>query len=330
MKKYLSFILLALTLGAIVSCGDDSEDEKKGKFDMSQFLGEWCAVSGSTATQLSMANMSFTGLVYTNLNTQPELYEELSGAWIYYPENDMLQMNVAHSATLTQATNSYKVLKATSNLLQLREQKTGAVEEYYKLVQTLNLEAGGEASIASYLDAASYTSTNTSICEVNGSGIVTAKGQGVAFVTATDGSGNAIVVKIEVKARVASYVAELLGTIDDILAKHGEPSVSGTIGSNKAVLYKQPSFDTAIKNLQYQYDESTREVTRILMSYQSDTEHQSDTNFIKANYIDHGGNMYGTELDYGSNTYLIMPFTDDSGMWVSYNNFKYYLREGHF
>ena len=141
MKKIYYSVFLMFLFSILTSCGGDDEKKTEGNFDSKQFQGEWCSISGSTATIFAIANNTFTGEVYTNLATTPTLYETLSGTWGYYPMNDMLQMEVMHSRTLEQVTNSYKVLKADNRTLQLREQSTGSIDDYYKLLGTITIEA---------------------------------------------------------------------------------------------------------------------------------------------------------------------------------------------
>lgn len=329
MKKTHFYFLLMLFMGILTACSD-SDESTNGNYDSSQFVGEWCSINGTSATIWVMNNITMTGEVYVNLATTPSLYETLSGPWVYYANNNVLQMSIMHSHSGHQTTNSYKVLKAGNGMLQLQEQNTGSVDDYYKLVGNITVGAGESTSL-SYGDfkPVGYLSSNTSIATVDENGVLAAKSQGVVFISMYS-DDMTVIFKVNVKGRVENYEKELFTTIDDVMAKRGTPDASGTYQQNSAILYNSPSFDTALSNVQYQYDENTREISRILTVYKSYSDYNSDRNFIISNYIDHGYNMYGIEQDYDSNKFLISPFTNSGVNYVSYNNQQYHDRTGHY
>ena len=328
MKKFFSLLLLSLGIVFIASCNDD-ENEKKGKYESSQFEGEWCMLSGTTATDLVLTAKSLSGAVYVNVTTTPRVKDELSGSWSYTPNSEMLQMNFIYSISSLQKASYYKVINCTDYMLLLREQETGSEDTYYKVIGTQKLELGQTYDInVPNFQNADYVSSNPAIAAVNAQGRVTATGQGVAFITVSSLQGS-VIVKVNVAGNVDRFVGELFSDIDAVMAAHGTPDVTGQIGQNRAIVYRQPSFASALSTIQYQYDESTREVTRILTLYAEPTDYEKDANFIKTTYINVSGNLYGLNEVLTNNPYLLSPFVD-GGYYISYNNQSYYFREGHY
>ena len=329
---FLFFVSLSLVMG-MTACSKDSDSESKGKYTADQFRGQWCAMGGSVALLLDMGNSSFTGEVYMDLENTPVLFDQLSGTWVYYPANDMIQMDILHSSSLQQESSSYKVMKVNSRILQLREQSTGAEDVYYRLVEKKTIQQGTSYTI-DYSSVGNFSptvcvSSNPNIATVNAQGHVTAKSQGVAFISLNAGD-ETVVAMVKVTGIVEQYSTEVMSNIDYIIKQHGTPDVTGQSGRNQAILYKQPSFHPAVSAVQYQYDERTREVSRILTVYNNQSGYSNDASFVIANYLDLGTNQYGLKSDYMDNDFFISPFTSDGSYYISYNNLKYYLREGHF
>lgn len=329
---FLFLITFPLIMG-MTACSKDSDSAPKGKFTTEQFYGQWCAMEGSVALVLDMGNMSFTGEVYMDLEKTPILFDKLSGTWVYYPANDMIQMDILHSSSLQQNTSSYKVMQVNSRILQLREQSTGAEDVYYRLVEKKTVKQGTSYTIdyssAGNFSPTNYVSSNPNIATVNAQGLVTAQGQGVAFIILTSGD-EMVVAMVKVTGIVEQYSSEVMSNIDDIIKQHGTPDLTGQSGQNQAILYKQPSFHPAVSAVQYQYDEKTREVTRILTVYNNQNGYSNDASFVITNYEDLGNNQYGLITDYMGNDFFISPFISDGGYYISYNNLKYYRKVGHF
>ena len=328
MKKFFSLLLLSLGIVFMASCNDD-ENEKKGKFESSQFEGEWCMLSGTTATDLVLTAKSLSGAVYVNVTTTPRVKDELSGSWSYTPNSEMLQMNIIYSISSLQKASYYKVINCTDHMLLLREQETGSEDIYYKVVASPTLELGQSCDIdLPNFPNADYVSSNPAIATVDAQGRVTAVGQGLAFITVSTLQGS-VVVKVNVVGNVYKLVDDLTSDIDAVMSAHGTPDVTGQSGQNSAIVYRQPTFVTGISAIQYQYDESTREVTRILTLYKEEADYESDANFIKTTYINVSGNLYGLNEVLTNNPYLLSPFID-GGYYISYNNQSYYIRKGHY
>lgn len=332
-KGFVSIFLMALVIG-ITACSSDSDSDSKGKYESSQFHGQWCAIDGPVAMVLNMETSSLTGEVYLNLSTTPTLYETLSGTWGYYPSNDMIQMQLLHSSNGHQQTESYKIVQANSRMMKLREQSTGAEDVFYRLIDTRAVDEGSSFTInydgGGSFQPASYSSSNTSIATVDYKGQVTAIGQGIAFISVFSQQSETVVVKVQVTGTIGHFVAEVMSNIDAVIRSHGTPDAAGQYGQNHAILYKQPMSHPALNIIQYQYDDTTREVTRILTRYNDITSHTADADFVKANYLDLGGNLYGLTEDFKGNSFFISPFVSEGQYYISYNNEQYFLRVGHF
>ena len=323
-----SILLLALTMG-LASCSDDSETENTGSFTQAQFQGKWCALEGPVAMVLTLESSSLEGEVYLNLSTTPTKYETLSGSWVYYPTNDMLRLQVLHSRTLQSESQDYKVLQVNDKVLKMREQETGAENIFYRMLDTKTVKQGAVFNI-DYPASVGYASSNSSIASVTDDGQVRANGQGVAFISVYTQDDQMVIVKVHVEGVIETLVDEVMSDIDKVLSRYGTPDAKGQMGGNQAILYRNPASYPALAALQYQYDESTREITRILTVYNSQDAYQIDADFIVANYINHGNNLYGENAEYMSNDYLISPFISDGSCYVSYNNQNYFRRVGHF
>ena len=321
---------MALSFG-LVSCSSDSnsETDNTGTYTKEKFEGNWCALEGAVAMLLTLESSSLNGEVYLNLPTTPTKYETLSGSWVYYPTNDMLRMQILHSQTLQSQTEDYKVLQLNDKVLKLREQSTGAEDVFYRMVDTKTVKQGTTFNI-NFVSSVGYNSSNPSIASVDNNGMVKANSQGVAFISIFTQDDQMVVVKVQVKGTVEFFVDEVMSNIDDVLSRYGTPDDKGKIGENQAIVYRNPTSYPAISALQYQYDETTREVTRILTMYNTQNLYQIDANFIVANYISHGNNLYGIHTEYLSNDYFISPFVSDGRYYISYNNQKYFRRVGHF
>ncbi|MBP5340108.1 MAG: hypothetical protein J6Z14_12550 [Prevotella sp.] len=339
MKKAFEIAALVLCCVAVFT-GCKKDDDEAPVILSADMFGEWCSLADydNSATVLRLGrNMDLTWNTYQNITTNPKLSEELSGYWIYHTDSRVIAMNVNYSKrddmiTENTVTESFNVAKLTKNSMTLRDMQYGSETTYYRVVES-HENVYGEAFDISYgkdtTAVKSFTSSNPGIARVDNTGHVTTNNAGIAFITVHIGDDVAIV-KVEVKTRVGVYVQELSLTIDDVLAAHGQPDNSGAVGQNMAIIYRQSIFDEALSAIQYQYDTSTREVTRILTLYKSVSDYNTDRAFILSNYVDHGYNTYGPEEEYYQNKYLLSPFEDSGSYFISYNNLVYYVREGHF
>jgi len=338
MKKLFAITAFVLCcLSVFTSCKKD--DDEQPEIFRSQLMAEWCTLDDydNSATVLKLDYADFAWKTYQNISTTPALIGDLTGYWSYSADSRVIAMSINYSglddlSTQKTSIESFSVAKLTDNSMTLRDTEYGTETTYYRVVES-HENVSGEAFEISYgkdtTAVRSFTSANPSIAQVDNSGYVTTNKTGITFITVNIGDDVAIV-KVEVKSRVGVFVQELSWKIDDVLTAHGQPDNSGNVGQNMAIIYRQSIFDKALSAIQYQYDESTREVTRILTVYKSVADYNTDRAFILANYADLGYNSYGPDEDYYSNKYLLNPFEDSGSYYISYNNFEYYRKAGHF
>lgn len=325
--------VLCLFFAAVSACCNDEPNEDKEEYREEQFHGEWCAISDDgTATYLKFETRGFTEQVIQDLNTYPKVYENLSGMWVFRPENGVLQLQTLHSSTGDGLTEAYDVMLLSNYSMQLRSQDYGYTDTYSRILENIELNVGERTtiSLSSVGDITGYATTCAGIVNVDSTGQLTATGPGKAFVQVFTAEGT-VLVQIDVKNRVKYYESELSLTIDQIKTIHGSPDNEGNFNQNMAMVYRQSSWDSDLSAIQYQYDAQTREVSRIMTVYANVSQFNEDRNYLEANYYLVFENTYGVKQEYILNDILISSLKDSDGsLVVSYNNFGYYYRNGHY
>lgn len=336
MKRYVSYLFIAAA-AFFVACGSDDNDNEPQDNVSEQLKGEWCIVDEPSDVALVLrldASRTIIGTIYDNISSRPTK-EQISGSWTYYSSNKTLVMDRKHESGLKSSTDNFLVQQIGPYVLQLRDQSTGAVERYSRFVASIDAQAGQQidlyqqASIPKDFQATAFSSSNTRVATVSTDGIVSVQGSGVAFISATSAEGS-VVCLLNVPSHIDSYIAEVQSTIDAVLQTHGKPDAEGMSGQNMAVVYRQSCFDDALSAIQYQYDEKTRQVTRILTLYNSVNDYEADAAEIRNAFFLHSESMYGPYEEYVRNTYLLSPFVSEGVCYVSYNNITYYHQYKHF
>ena len=140
-----------------------------------------------------------------------------------------------------------------------------------------------------------------------------------------------LLIKVTVNNRIEIYSKEVLGNIDDVISAYGEPDVRGDLNYNKGILYNKSLHDTKLSNLQYHYDEISRQVTRILSTYQSKTDWEEDVAFVKQVYFgdSNGTSFYDNQYFYVSEI-EIEAFEVDGIYYISYMNYPYFLEHKYY
>ena len=336
MKRYVSYLFIAAA-AFFVACGSDDNDNEPQDNVSEQLKGEWCIVDEPSDLALVLrldASRTIIGTIYDNISARPEK-EQISGSWNYYPSNKMLVLNRMFESELKSSSNNFLVQQIGPYVLQLRDQSTGAVERYSRFAASIDAQAGQQidlrqqASFPKDFKATAFTSSNPLVATVSADGIVSVHGSGIAFISASSAEGG-VVCLVNVPSHIDNYIAEVQSSIDAVLQTHGKPDVEGVSGQNMAVVYRQSCFDAALSAIQYQYDEKTRQVTRILTLYNSANDYEADAAEIRSAFFKHAETMYGPYEEYTRNTYLLSPFISDGACYVSYNNIKYFNQYNHF
>ena len=329
-KQWALPLVAVLTIAAFVCCSDDKESEENN-IDPALFQGDWCLLdmAGGTATCLSFSAFKVVGTSYEHLTSTPTASDQMTGSWLFYSANNNLKTELSHSIDGVTTTNVYVVQQLTQYSMQLRDQRIGAVDVYYRISQNLEKSIGSEFELQLPAKAINCTSTNSVIATVDAKGHVKVQKAGIAFILAETEAGT-MVVKIESPSRINAFMSEIASTIDQITTLHGEPDSSGETEDNKFILYNQSCFDVALNDIFYQYDEKTREVTLIYATYRKEAEWNVDVAEMKQRYQDAGDGFYGESSEWSKNQYVMSPSSDESGYGILYYNTNYFFKYGHF
>ena len=196
MNKLTRFFLF---LSIVLLNGCKKEHNTEEEFDNTIFVGEWCYNSGDYYTDITFDPLRFTGIIYEG-NPLTES-DKISGAWGYIVASGILSMDIYHYSTGESTDANYSVLKIDSYAMQLRNHNLNSVENYSKVIETLNLKQGKEEYI-NYtrnipLNVSSYTSSHPSIAKVDNNGLISAINKGISYISIATDVG-ILIVKVEV------------------------------------------------------------------------------------------------------------------------------------
>lgn len=293
MKRYSITIVTVLCLTVLLSsCSSDDEGGSNYPASISQTIQtEWYAPEA--ARYMSFEFMYVKGTVYQNLSDHPEIAETFSGQWIYSRDGGVLNMNVLYDKSLITKTEPYYVLHCDENTLKLRHAQLSLPIDFYRVVESYEARIGDRIDIAYVKDhlafsSATYTTSNANIADVDADGRITVKGGGLAFVTVSAEAGS-VVVKVDGGQRVDSYTAEVVETIDQVIARHGETELTAenNDGTMTAFFVKpEQIIDHAVTQLAYTYDPATHVIIRVEIIYKQDAEKWFlyDEDYLKSNF----------------------------------------------
>lgn len=333
LRHYLSVIILAAAASVLVCCGSD-DDSNNSTLDPELLKGTWVCLDevAATATILSIGNgNALSGEIFEDISANSHRTETLSGKWAFFPANNVLNMDILYGSTLEAKTTPYQVQQLNQNTMVLRNQSLGSVERYHKVIGRDKKAAGQAFDIPSNNDAAaSFSTTNNAVATVDERGHVTTVGSGIAFIKITTGTATNVYI-IEVPYRVEDFLTELSSDIDAIRKAHGNPDAEGRI-QNMAIVYRQSSFDKDLSVIQYEYDEQTREITRITTIYRSASVFELDKTYITSNYVETNlmPDTYGEYESFISCKFFVYPRLVENEYYVSYLNAAYQREHGHF
>ena len=292
MKRYSITIVTVLCLTVLLSsCSSDDEGGSNYPASISQTIQtEWYAPEA--ARYMSFEFMYVKGTVYQNLSDIPEIAETFSGSWTYSREGRVLDMNILYDKSLIGKTEPYQVLQCDENTLRLRHAKLSLPIDFYRIVESYEARIGDRIDIAYVKDhsdfsAATYTSSNANIADVDADGRITVKGGGLAFITVSSDAGS-VVVRVDGGQRVDSYTAEVTETIDQVIARHGEPDLTAENEDGMNAVYMKPEqiLDHAVMQLVYVYYPATRKLRWVEIIYKQETEKWFlyDEEYLKSNF----------------------------------------------
>ncbi len=259
------------------SCSSDDESNSGVPVSISQTIqAEW--YSPDAERYMNFEYMYVTGTVYQNMSTFPETVETFSGQW-FYSRGGVLAMNVLYDNSLKGGAEDYYVLQCDDRTLKLRHTTLGLMLNFYKIVESYKARIGDRFDIEytknhTDFSSATYTTSNSDIADVDSNGRVIVRGGGLAFITVSSTAGS-VVVRVDGGQRVNSYTAEISETIDQVIARNGEPDrIVTTKTGTYAALYETPEniIDSTVGLIGYVYDADTREVTCVEIHYKKDAD----------------------------------------------------------
>ena len=342
MKHYRFPTIIAICMAVLLS-SCSSDDEGGSNFPASIFQtiqAEWYAPDA--ARYMKFEYMYMSGEVYQNLSTFPEIAESFSGQWLYARDGGVLDLNIMYYNSLKAGSENYYVLQCDDTTLKIRHAALGLTFDYYKIVESYKARIGDRIDIAyvknhSDFSSATYTTTNAGIADVDSDGRITVKGGGQAFVTVTSSAGS-VIVKVNSGQRIDSYSAEISETIDQVIARHGEPDqIVNSVTGSPAIVYRTAPkiMDSAVDRTAYVYDADTREVTYLEVHYSLEGEQwfQYDENYLKSDfylYLNHE-DKYAPNPNAVENHYYISVINLGAGNsgFIIYNQ-DYISKHGHF
>lgn len=273
------------------SCSNDDEGGTNVPASVFQPIqAEW--YSPDAERYMSFEYMQVQGTVYQNMSTFPEIAESFSGQWMY-TKGGVLGIEILYDKSLKSGDEDWYVLQCDETTLKMRHAKLNLTLDFYKIVESHQGRIGDRFDI-DYVkshpefSSATYTTSNAGIADVDNGGHVTIRGGGLAFITISSLSGS-VVVRVDGGQRVNSYTAEILETIDQVIARHGEPDMTRDTGTGLlAIVYQTPEkiIDSAVAMLGYEYDPDTREVTteEILYKDEADRWLLSDEEYLNREF----------------------------------------------
>lgn len=326
MRKITFYIL---TLLAFVACNKDADSSDKPSeqvFDNTQFVGEWLSVNGSKTlyTNILLHNsLKLDYFLYQNETGEKSVFLEDHGSWSWYQNRQTMGFSLIYNKV-----PYHQILELTTGKMSLRNTKTNAKDTYYRVVETVNIEAGQTAAIQ-YLQShsgLSLSSSNETVATVSADGTINGLQGGTAFIS-LEGGEELCYVKVNVNSRVDRYAAETHLTIDEIVDKYGEPDLTGSLGGIKyGYLYNVSNPDSELKLVQYDFDLLTNEIILIHTAYKSedifyaDIEYMEEHLFLQDMY---SGLYFGKEEKQWDNSFIVTPFISKGTMYVNYQNQDY-------
>lgn len=310
MKKEYLFIFVLL----LVACSDKDEVSSK-EMNTDLLLGEWVSDGQSKEyfTEFSLWGSSKAEMkIIKNTLSEESVFTEDKGNWTYYSSNNVLRFQMFYSVL-----SDFEIQELNSDYLKMRNKKQNWPEMFYHIIDKNELLEANQSNINNislFGGNLIIESSNDSIASISKDGIISGKKKGIAFIKLNSPEKTAYV-KVTVKNRVEEYSKEVQLTIDDILAKYGNPDVEGVVDEKfDGAYYKESLFDPKMYAIQYDYNKNTRKVARINCIYKDNFVYTSDVSFVENNYFLLNTGMYGKYEDefFVDNKYFVSPFINNA------------------
>ncbi len=330
--RRLKFYLLLIAV-VFTACSEEKieKDTQKMISDIQEIAGEWVSPNSSNTyyTYFELQkNFKATYMVVQNEKGSQSVSFKDEGSWRLY--SDRLELVLA---LMKQIVPSQELMEFEGDQMSLRNTKYNTVDKYYRVVESLTLDAGQKVSI-SYLQTnsgfagAECVSMNPDVATVSDDGVVRGIQEGTTFISIK--SGDALVyAKVKVNGRIERFAEETHLLITDILEKYGMPSGVFNVDDTKdGLYYLNPSSDPDMYALQYQYNKDTYEIRMVQTVYNDPTSFLTDWQYFEDLYYrqsDMSGYFYTQNELYWDNefTATVRIQNSDPKYWIVYYNLDY-------
>lgn len=323
-RKYKIYgIVVALIAVALTSCNDDDDIamESSSPSYNSEIVGEWAWIGDNGEYTLINLDDNHTvkGETYVSM-PEGNKSVSLSGIWYYYASGGVLRIRGNVDNSLHYHDINYQLKKSGKNSMLFVNQEVHSEQLFLRVKQSMEIYVGDflEINDGEIKNAESIIDVTTG----------EAKAPGICFIEyGTDGD----VCRVNVLHRVEKYMNLISDNIDDVLKAMGSPDVQGTVGNNQAVLYRQSLNVDYISAVQIHFDDSTREVTKILVQYKDTDALLEDYLYFLEEYKQDGDVFYkGIWSSYLEAECAASPFISGDTGYCSYMNIEYYLTHGYY
>ena len=328
MKK----LIYCVTILAVffTSCSEDETTSKSPLLvsEAAEICGEWLAPSASNTyyTYLGFQNnYKVKYYVAQNVVGANSVTDEDDGSWSLYPDRQEILISVLRHQIPVQALVAFD-----NNSMSLRNTQYNTIDTFYRIVESIELEAGQTAEINYLKNAAGAecSSLNPDVATVSSGGLVNGIQEGVTFISLRLGEVLAFV-KVSVNGRVDRFAEETHLMIDDIFAKYGNPSgyffVDNTLCD---IYYLKPSSDGSLSEHRYRFNWDTGQIKYVITMYSDVVAFVADCKYLDQYYYlqsDKSDPIYTLKEKYFDNEYSARVIIKDTApnYQIIYTNFDY-------
>lgn len=327
MKKFIYYVIILAAVFA--SCSEDETNNSSLLVsEAEEICGEWLApsVSNTYYTYLELKkNYKVTYFVAQNVVGPNSVSDEDAGSWRLYPDRQEILISVLRHQIPVQALVAFE-----NNCMTLRNTTYNTTDKFYRIVESIELEAGQTAEI-SYLkniSVAECNSLNADVATVSSSGLVNGIQEGVTFIS-IHVADELVYVKVSVNGRIDRYAEETHLMYEDILAKYGNPSGIFLVDNTFAdMYYLNPSSDSCLSEHRYRFNLMTGQIKYIFTFYADLPTFLGDLDYLEKFYFCQDGMsdlVYTLKEKYFDNEYSARVIIQDVAPYyqIIYTNFDY-------
>lgn len=331
MKKIALYIFTVLLF---VACHNDKNDIsiEAASFDISLLEGEWVTIdkTGNNITDLTLTQAQRVQLfLLHNVVGRNSISKEDKGSWTTNEGKQIISFEMLNLTIPNQ-----EIIELNDNYMKLRNQILNFVDTYYRVVETIEIDAGQVSYIQfiqnnrdSRFDE--IKSLNPNIASIDSDGLVKGHQGGTVFLSMKLDQ-KIFYAKVIVKSRIDKYEDETQLWINDIINLYGEPDMKiQQVGEDvDCIIYHENLPDSALDFLAYIYN-SYGQIGTIQTIYRSEDTYNDDISYLQEYYYKqktNSGDMYGKSAFQFENSSLVIP-TCKNGPYINYINNKFYTEE---